>query len=474
LQLSLIRVKHWLAIITLGLLTGCARFEPRPIAPDETATRLEERALDSPDLKAFLEHHLGRELATWPLRSWDFESLTLAAFYYNPSLEVARAQWAVARGGEKTAGQSPNPTLNVTPGYNTTTFAASPWFPLTMLDVTLETAGKRSYRKAQAAQLSEAGRLNIITVAWQVRSELQASTLDFIAAQRRVGLLEQQIALQEQIVNRLEQQSQAGAVAMTEVVPLRGALAKGQLELADARRQTAEGRARMAEALGVPARAVDGLQLGFDWLKQPRATEELTTAEARRAALLSRADVLGALADYGASQAALQLEIAKQYPDLHLQPGYQFDQGDNKWSLGLTVELPVFHHNQGPIAEAKAHREVVAARFLALQAKVIAEIDRALAIYAAAREQVTRQDGLAQLARQQAAAVEARRQAGAADQLELAGAKLEAGLSELASLDAQLKIQQAVGQLEAAVQRPRETWPNLEQSPRAETKKDHQ
>jgi outer membrane protein TolC len=230
----------------------------------------------------------------------------------------------------------------------------------------------------------------------------------------------------------------------------------------------------MAEALGVPARAVDGLQLGFDWLKQPRATEELTTAEARRAALLSRADVLGALADYGASQAALQLEIAKQYPDLHLQPGYQFDQGDNKWSLGLTVELPVFHHNQGPIAEAKAHREVVAARFLALQAKVIAEIDRALAIYAAAREQVTRQDGLAQLARQQAAAVEARRQAGAADQLELAGAKLEAGLSELASLDAQLKIQQAVGQLEAAVQRPRETWPNLEQSPRAETKKDHQ
>jgi outer membrane protein TolC len=62
------------------------------------------------------------------------------------------------------------------------------------------------------------------------------------------------------------------------------------------------------------------------------------------------------LAEYNASQSALQLEIAKQYPDIHLNPGYEFDQGDNKWSPGLTVTLPILNQNKGPIAEAEAKR----------------------------------------------------------------------------------------------------------------------
>jgi outer membrane protein TolC len=106
----------------------------------------------------------------------------------------------------------------------------------------------------------------------------------------------------------------------------------------------------VAEALGVPLRAVAGLKAPVYPNLSPKLAGELTSSEVRRAALQSRPDILAALAEYAASQAALQLEIAKQYPDVHLQPGYQFDQGDSKWSLGLTVELPVLHQNQGPIA----------------------------------------------------------------------------------------------------------------------------
>ena len=80
---------------------------------------------------------------------------------------------------------------------------------------------------------------------------------------------------------------------------------------------------------------------------------------------------MGALADFAASQATLRLEIAKQYPDVRLSPGYQYDQGDNKWSLGLSVDLPVLNRNQGPIAEAKARRSEAAARFNAVQAKAL-------------------------------------------------------------------------------------------------------
>lgn len=57
----------------------------------------------------------------------------------------------------------------------------------------------------------------------------------------------------------------------------------------------------------------------------------------RRQAVLNRADILAALAEYA----------ARQYPDAHLNPGYEFDQGDNKWILGLSLELPLRTPNGG-------------------------------------------------------------------------------------------------------------------------------
>ena len=49
------------------------------------------------------------------------------------------------------------------------------------------------------------------------------------------------------------------------------------------------------------------------------------------------------------------------------------------WSSGASAfELPVLNQNQGPIAEAAARRAEAAARFNALQAKVLADIDAAV------------------------------------------------------------------------------------------------
>ena len=447
-------MKCWLAIMVSGLLAGCARFHSEPISSAQTAARLESRSLEAPGLKSFLEQSLQRELTNWPAVSWDFDLLTLAAFYYHPSLEVARAQWAVARGGETTASQRPNPTLNVTPGYNSTTFAPSPWIPLGYLDLPIETAGKRGHRRAQAAQLAAAARLNVETVAWQVRSHLRSSLLELAAAEHREKLLQSQIVLQERIVQRLEQQVQAGAVASSESATFRIALAKARLDLADAQRQQVEARARVSEAIGIPARAFAGIKApGYSPLPTNLAAE-MTSAEARRAALQSRPDILAALAEYEATQAALQLEIAKQYPDVHLQPGYQFDQGDNKWSLGLTVELPVLHQNQGPIAEAEARCREAAARFDALQAKVLAEIDRAVAVFWLSETNAAALRALAGEQAKRSEAVAAQLKAGAADQLDLLNAQLESAAAELVQLEGQIKLQQALVALEDAVQRP--------------------
>ena len=445
-------MKRCLSISLLCLVAGCARFEHQPLSPTERAGNLESRSLDSPLLKAFLEQNLHRALSEWPAPSWDSALLTLAAFFYHPSLDVARAQWAVAQAGKITAGERPNPTLNVTPGYDTTTLTPSPWIPFGSIDIPIETAGKRGYRIALAGRLSEVARLNIASVAWQVRSGVRKSLVELNAAREAEALLREQQALQAENLRLLEGQHEAGAVSAFEVAQAGIAADSTRLALRDAERQSAEARVQLAEAVGVPASALDGIKLSFEGLDH--LPDEAAVADARRQALLNRSDILSALAEYAASQSALQLEIARQYPDLHLGPGYQYDQGDNKWSLGITVTLPVLNQNKGPIAEAKAKRAESAARFEALQAGVLSEIDRAVAGYRIALKKRGDADELLARLQKQEQRSRAMFDAGEISKGELAALRLQLSASALARLEALVKSQQALVQLEDALQGP--------------------
>ena len=343
---------------------------------------MESRSLGNPELKTFLEKHLNREMNTWPAAKWDFEMLTLAAFYYQPSLDMARAVWAEAQAGVVTAGARPNPTVGFTPQYVFNPGVEPPWVATLNLDWPVETAGKRGARVAQARHLSESARLNISATAWQVRSQLRAGLIDLSAATWRESLLRQQLAVQKQVVASLDQRREAGAIASSEIMPTRLLEQKAQLDLSDTQRQQIEARARVAEAIGVPVSALKVVEIAYDLSLFPADLDRLSSTEVRRQALQRRPDVLAALADYAASESALQIEIAKQYPDVHLNTGYEYDQGLQKWGLlGFGVELPLLNRNEGPIAQAEARRRQASARFEALQAKVIAEIDRALAVY---------------------------------------------------------------------------------------------
>ena len=466
-------MKFWPAIVALGLVAGCARFHPQPLSPAETAAGLESRSLGNPELKAFLEKHLNRELNPWPVAKWDFEMLTLAAFYYQPSLDMARAVWAEAQAGVVTAGARPNPTVGFTPQYVFNPGVEPPWVATLNLDWPIETAGKRGARVTQARHLSESARLNISATAWQVRSQLRASLIDLSAATRRESLLRQQLAVQEQVVASLDQRRAAGAMASSEIMPARLLVQKARLDLSDAQRQQVEARARVAEVMGLPVSALKDVEIAYDLTLFPADLDRLTSTEVRRQTLQRRPDVLAALADYAASESALQIEIAKQYPDVHLNTGFEYDQGLQKWGLlGFGMELPLLNRNEGPIAQAAARRRQAAARFEALQAKVIADLDRALAVYEVAAKSRAGAEALLATQRKQQEAVAQQLKAGAADRLEVLTAQLELATSELVLQDSQTRLHQALGALEDAVQRPVANWPDLEQGRAAQAKQE--
>ena len=437
------------AVAALGWL-GCAHFHDQPLSAEKSRADFEGRSLADTGLKAFLATNLPTESAL--PAAWDFNHLSLVAYYYNPDLDVARAQLAGANAAKLTAGARPNPTVGVNAAYNTTTTVPSPWIVTPSLDLPIETMDKRGYRLAQAAHLSEAARCDLASTAWRVRSQVRKNLLALYAAGENATLLQQQESAQAESVRLLEGQLRAGAISPFEVTQARVALNQMRFSLHDAESQSATTRIQLAEVLGLPSAALDGVIFDFDEFKQfPAAAPD---AAARRQALMSRADILGALAEYAATQSALQLEIAKQYPDLHLNPGYEYDQGDNKWGLGLSLELPLLNHNQGPIAEAEARRAESAAKFNALQARVLSEIEQAVAGYRAAAKKAEAADALNHELAGQSRSAQALLDAGEISRLEFAQRQLEFTTAALAQLAALVSAQAALGDLEDAMQSP--------------------
>ncbi len=97
------------------LLAGCAvqRYRPAPIVASATASRFESRNLADPGLQSFEEQNLGHPVSPWPPKTWDLQTLSLAALYFNPALDSARARVTATEAALVTAGARPNPSLSI-------------------------------------------------------------------------------------------------------------------------------------------------------------------------------------------------------------------------------------------------------------------------------------------------------------------------------------------------------------------------
>lgn len=445
---------HVFAYIALLLMAGCApvqRYRPAPLSPAETAASLAGRSLDDSGFRRFVEQNLGHELSPWSLRAWDLRLLTLAAFYFNPTLDAARARAAATEAAIVTAGARPNPTITLTPGI------PSPYLLGFDFEVPVETAGKRGYRLEVARNLSEAAKVDLAETAWKVRSGVRAALLDHFTAVRDLALLHSEQETRSQQVTLLAKRLQVGDIGRPELEASRLALLNTRVAMRTAEGRVAETRAALAAAIGVPVSAMDGVELSWSDLEQPPSEQSLSPKLVQREAVLNRLDVRRALTEYAAADGALRLEIAKQQPDFQIGPGYQLEERNSFFTVGLAVTLPIRNRNQGPIAEAEARRKEAAARFLSTQAQVIAQSEAALARYSAALQELDEaRESLTKLQSERERATERAVRAGESDRLMLNAVMLERSAVAQATLAALGRAQRALGQLEDAVERPLE------------------
>jgi outer membrane protein TolC len=189
-------------------------------------------------------------------------------------------------------------------------------------------------------------------------------------------------------------------------------------------------------------------------MDNPPSAESLSLEEVQREAVVNRLDIRRALAQYAAAEAGLQLEIAKQYPDINIGPGYTYEETHSFFTVGASTTVPLFNRNQGPIAEAEARRKEAAAAFLERQAQVIARSERALAVYTAALKELSEAESLRKLQENQAQITQQAIRSGTDIRLNLDSVEIQSWLLARARLDALLRAQKALGDLEDAVQHP--------------------
>ena len=451
------RKTHARAALIAALLpiTGCYHYKAQPLLPPVLEHQYRSRSLIDAGLREFMDAQPVGKPASWPLSELNLETLTNVAFYFHPDLDAARARIATAESAVITASMKPNPTVNGSAGY--TDAGPAPFVLRFGLDWPIETAGKRGYRTERANHLTEAARISLGETAWQVRSRVRNALLEHLLALRELALLRREIAIRREAVGIYEKRLAVGEASRPEVDTSRTALTLLQVSMQRAIGAEKEMRAALEASVGLAPGVLEGVGIAWSSLDQPPAEERVPIRNVQRAGLLNRLDIQRLLAEYAASESALQLEAARQYPDIRIAPGYSFGDGNNSYFVGPAFVLPLRDRGKGTIAEAEARRADIAARFLAQQATAIDQMERALIRYRAAWAELRDADSLVKnLLEDREPRMQRQLQAGEADRLALVSVRVDGVVAGRTRLSALRAAQSALGALEDAVQFPLE------------------
>jgi len=436
---------------------GFQEYIAKPIDTAAVAQKINSKRSDDSRFNQFLLNN-GYSPEQLPLQKWGLDELTYCALFFHPSLDVARAQWRAAEAAKLSAGERPKPTISgsLAKGNNANN-DISPYAYGLSIDIPLETVDKRSIRIENAEHLSQAAKLEIAQTAWRLRNQVAQSLYEYQFNRQLTKLLSEEQARRLEIVDIYQKRINLGESSNIELSTAKLQLQSAVAELNARERNSLVLLSQLASSLGLSVNQLQSMQLA-----ESTNTDELAAllatlsvqADVQSSALLNRLDIRAALERYAAAEAKLKLEIAKQYPDISLSPGYTYEFGNKVWSLGLSSLLTLLNKNKAAIAEATVLREVEAAQFEALQTAVIAEANTANAKLAQAKQMLENQKNLLQQQQHNTQRMERRFSSGDIDKLEVTYARLEQTVAEKSVALSRYQLTTSVNELENALQTP--------------------
>ena len=444
-----------LAIVGVLLVTACVTYRPQPIDPGAVSAEISQRELDP----QVVQEELARiaPQAHWNGVTWDRLSLFAEALHFNPRIAEARSAARSAAASARAARVGPAWTLTLTGEYTRHAIESSPWLYGATSDVPLDLGERRSARIESSNLAAEIARYDYLEAVWSVRISLQRTLAERLLASHEVEVSATLTQIRVRQLAAVERRVFAGEAARAEMERVRADAAADARRLSDSQARLAQANGALAEALGVPASALANATLEWVGFETPNPDETALAERIKLDALLSRADVLRAVAAYDQSESMLQGEVARQFPAIHIGPGYTWERGLVKLPFTLGLVLPPLDLNQHAIAAAEARRAEAGHHLESVVAADQAAIDAAIVESAAARTALSRirADELP-TARSFAREADTAMDQGAIDRVDWAAAQAGEQLAELAEIDALRRVHAAEASLEDALRRPLE------------------
>ena len=445
---------HRVLAALLAVLTACASApQAPPPDPSRTAAAFAARRLDALPAAGV------PAAAAWGLEEW-FD----AALRLNPQLAEGRAHVLAVAAAERTAAEHPNPTMDLFAEYVDTAARSAAWLYGVSLDFLLRRPGDRARARRNAAVQTALAESDLAEAIWRVRASLRLALLDVASARDEAALLESLVGERQALLASGRAQADAGELARTETLASELELARAAQRLEHARARGRDAEARLAAAVGLPVSALEGVAVRWDRWADIAALVPAAARDWRGEALIGRPEIVRAVREYDLADISLQGELARRWPEAHVNPGYTWGHDGirqdplndvmHENALGVGFELPVFNQHQGAIGEAIARRDTAREHLVAIQADMYEQIDRAQRAWPGARLAWEEAAAAAAIASRLREAEARALTAGVTDRSGSLAAAVAATEAELLVLQAAYEAELACGALEDAYRRP--------------------
>jgi cobalt-zinc-cadmium efflux system outer membrane protein len=270
----------------------------------------------------------------------------------SPRLTAAERDIGIARGQRIQAGALLNPELSY---EQDNSFGSGNYRGTKSAETTLQISqlfelfGKREARIAAGQAVVEATTIERQAVRLQILSEAAIAFLNVLGLQRRIQILDDQVAAIDRLSPLLQRRVDAGASSPAETgrAEVASALIKADRERTKA--ALASARRELAVLMGDTSPRFGTVSGRLDTTGRPPSFQVVI------AAIDANPQLVRWNAVYAQRNAELLLARLRPYPDVRLSAGWRHfnETNDDAVRLSVTVPIPIFDQNQGNILSAQ-------------------------------------------------------------------------------------------------------------------------
>lgn len=305
----------------------------------------------------------------------------------SPLLKQANAAVMRAQAGIQTAKAYSNPSVEFFAGEQSARPIATPGVPGTLFHYsasqTIEIPRERSTRIAASRLNLVASRYQLAGIRLSIAAQVKRAFYDVIRRKEQLANAQNNLSLVDDLRRRVGLEVNVGEVGRLELTRAEAELARAQAAVRSADVELSNARAVLKAVIGSSTNEILDVQGALGGSVQLAALNDLRQQVLANHPALSEANTLALR-----SRTAVEHEQAVRIPSPSFYGEYERQPDLTLYRVGVSIPLPLWNRNSGPIGQAKAERDFAQAVVSQRKLEITAALERAYDQYQIRNQQV--------------------------------------------------------------------------------------